>query len=211
MGMNTKRMTGIAVMVFIFSWIAVIGTPGSSWARDVVLDGKAALDWLRANDYINQNNVPLPNFYEFRNRALGGGAGPEGLKAIMAEGWSFRGPLNDPIKEPVVIVVPETSLLVPNSNVRTWNWTAKCQSNTWTGTFTISNMTPAGKIQGTFGSGHFGDISGRISGKTIKFRRTKIDANPKRFQDWQGTITGNTISGSLTDSVAHAPCTFTAQ
>ncbi len=211
MGTNTKKMIGIAAMVLVLSWVAVIGMPASSWARDVILDGNAALNWLRANDYINRSNVPMANFYEFRSRVIGGGAGPGGLKAIMAEGWSFRGPLKGPIKEPVVIVVPATSLQLPKPLVRTWNWTAKCQSNTWTGTFTISTMTTAGKIQGTFGGGHWGELDGSITGKTIKFRRIKIDANPKRYQDWQGTITGNTISGSLTDSVAHPLCTFTAR
>jgi hypothetical protein len=211
MGTNTKKMTGISAMVFILSWAAVIGMPGSSCAMDVILDGKAALNWLRNNDYIDRNNVPLPNFYEFRSRVIGGGAGPGGLKAIMAEGWNFRGPLNDPIKEPVVIVVPQISLQKPIPFARTWNWTAICQSNTWTGTFTISTLTPAGKIKGTFGGGHWGELDGSITGKAIKFRRIKIDANPKRFQNWQGTITGNTISGSLTDSVAHPSCTFTAR
>lgn len=210
MGTNAKKMIGIAAMVFILSWVAVIGMPGSSWAGDVVRHGKAALEWLRNNDYIDKSNVPLPNFYEFRSRVLGGGAGPGGLKAIMADGWSFRGPLKNPIKEPVVIVVPEISLQPQKPYVRTWNWTAKCQSNTWTGTFTISTMT-AGKIQGTFGGGHWGKLDGSIIGKTIKFTRTKIDANPKRYQKWEGIITGNTISGSLTDSVAHPLCTFTAR
>jgi hypothetical protein len=211
MGTNAKKMIGIAAMVFILSWVAVIGMPGSSWARDVILEGNNALNWLRNNDYIDKSDVPLPNFYEFRSRVIGGGAGPGGLKAIMADGWSFRGPLNNPIKEPVVIVVPEISLQSQKPYVRTWNWTAKCQSNTWTGTFTISTMTKGGKIQGTFGGGHWGEFDGSIIGKTIKITRIKIDANPKRYQKWEGIITGNTISGSLTDSVAHPSCTFTAR
>ena len=211
MGSNTRKTIGIAVLIFISSWFAMIGMPGSSYATDRILDGQAAINWLRTNDYIDNNNIPMPNFYEFRSRVLGGGAGPGGLKAIMADGWSFRGQLNDPIKEPVVIIVPQISLQPPKPIVRTWNWKAICQSNTWTGTFTISIMTPAGKIKGKFNGRHPGELDGSITGKTIKFRRIKIDANPKRFQDWQGTITGNTISGSLTDSVAHPPCTFTAR
>lgn len=215
MGTNSKKTIGIVSLIFTLSWFAMIGMPGSSYATDRILDGQPAIDWLRDNDYIDKiTNVPLPNFYEFRSRVLGGGAGPGGLKAIMADGWSFRGPLNDPIKEPVVIVVPQISLQPPKPIVRTWNWTAICQSNTWTGTFTISTLTPGAKIKkikGTFGGGHWGELDGSITGKTIKFRRIKIDANPKRYQDWEGTITGNTISGSLTDSVAHPLCTFTAR
>jgi len=93
---------------FLAILLALLGTVSApSFARDVILDGATAVAWLRSNHYIDSRNVPQSNFYTFRSQVLGGGAGPRGLKAIMANGWSFSGPMTDPISQPVVIVVDD--------------------------------------------------------------------------------------------------------
>jgi hypothetical protein len=94
---------------------ALFAIPSTSIAKDVILDGQAAINWLIQHDYITPGLIPKHNFKVFRSA---GGTGPGGLKLINAKGWSLRGPWdpNKPIEEPIVIVVSLRSV------VGNWAW-----------------------------------------------------------------------------------------
>ena len=104
-----KRMKFLLVVAVAFAVSALAWLPSAS-AKMVIRDGAAAISWLQANGYIDQNRMPLNNFNVFRSLVLGGQVGPHGLAAIMAPGWSLSGPLTGPIGEPIVIIIDDESL-----------------------------------------------------------------------------------------------------
>jgi hypothetical protein len=108
----SARRIVLSALLLVYLLMASIGFAAAD--EDVILSGNHAIDWLVACDYIDANHIPKHNFNVFRTQVFGGKTGPWGLKAIMAMGWSLSGPLNNPIGEPIVIIVPR-SLVDPSS------------------------------------------------------------------------------------------------
>jgi hypothetical protein len=137
---QSERPWGLlALMLLSASILSVL--PSDSSAKDRILDGPAAIAWLTKNDYIDRNRIPLHNFMIFRSQTFGGGAGPHGLKAIMASGWSLSGPLTQPIGEPIVIVIDDS--VVPRDLKGRWRWMngadVNCSGSSTSGSCTASN------------------------------------------------------------------------
>lgn len=105
--MKFSRITrSVYLFVLVISVLLTVCLGFSVFASAQMMDGQQAINWLIQHKYIDPvTHIPMHNFYVYRSGVLGDSTlGPHGLKAILAEGWTFTGPMNQPIRNAVIIV-----------------------------------------------------------------------------------------------------------
>lgn len=105
--MKCSRISrSVHLSIVMISVLLTVCLGFSTIASADMKSGQKAIDWLIKHKYIDPvTHIPMHNFYVYRSGVLGDSSfGPHGLKAILAEGWTFTGPMTQPIKNPVIVV-----------------------------------------------------------------------------------------------------------